>query len=49
MAIHIENIYREVHMLAFYYHWSESDILGMNQRKRGRYLELLDETLKEWR
>lgn len=49
MAIHIENIYREVHMLAFYYHWSESDILAMSQRKRGRYLELLDETLREWR
>jgi hypothetical protein len=49
MASHMEHIYRDVHMLAFYYHWSESEIMGMTQRKRERYLDLLDETLKEWR
>jgi hypothetical protein len=49
MASHMEHIYREVHMLAFYYHWSESDIMGMTQKKRERYLDLLDETLKGWR
>jgi hypothetical protein len=49
MASHMEHIYREVHMLAFYYHWSESDIMAMTQKKRERYLDLLDETLKGWR
>jgi hypothetical protein len=49
MACHLEQIYREVHFLAFYYHWSESEIMGMTQKKRQRYLELLDETLKEVR
>lgn len=38
-------LYREVHLLAYHYHWSESEILGMTGRKRRRYLELLAETL----
>lgn len=49
MNCHLEQIYREVHVLAFYYHWSESEIMGMTQKKRQRYLELLDEAMKEWR
>jgi hypothetical protein len=32
---------REVHVLALHYHWSEAEILAMNSRRRGRYLELL--------
>jgi len=38
-------IFREVHALALYYHWSESDILDMSYRRRQRYLQLLDESL----
>jgi hypothetical protein len=34
-------LYREVHLLAFHYHWSERDILAMNSRTRQRYLRLL--------
>ncbi len=37
--------YREVHQLAFAYHWSEADILSMSPRKRQRYLDLLAENL----
>lgn len=40
-------LYREVHLLAFYYHWSEAEIMGMTARKRQRYLALLQETLAE--
>lgn len=38
-------LYREVHELAFHYHWSEADILGMTSARRRRYLELLAEAL----
>ena len=39
------SLYREVHQLAFHYHWSEADILGMTAARRRRYLELLTEAL----
>ncbi|MGB7539947.1 MAG: hypothetical protein WBM17_15510 [Anaerolineales bacterium] len=44
-----ENLYREVHLLAFYYHWSETEIMNMTARKRRRYLYLLEEALSEER
>jgi hypothetical protein len=34
-------LYREVHLLAFHYHWSERDILAMSSHVRQRYLRLL--------
>ena len=40
------DLYREVHLLAFYYHWRETDILAMTGRKRRLYLELLSEALR---
>lgn len=36
-------LYREIHLLAFHYHWSEAEILGMSARKRRMYLDLLAE------
>jgi hypothetical protein len=36
-------IYREVHTLAWYYHWSEEVILGMPTARRRRYLRLIDQ------
>jgi hypothetical protein len=41
------HLYREVHLLAFYYHWSEAEIMSMPNRKRRLYLELLEEALME--
>jgi len=41
----LEMIYRHVHILALYYHWSESDILKMSPVKRRRYISLIDESL----
>jgi hypothetical protein len=38
-------LYREVHLLAFHYHWSERDIVGMSARKRQRYLRLIETEL----
>lgn len=40
-------ILRELHTLAFYYHWSEKDILNLGRHRRRSYLELLSETLRQ--
>lgn len=40
-----QQLYREVHLLAYHYHWSEAEIMGMMPRKRQRYLSLLSEAL----
>jgi len=37
---------REVHTLALYYHWSETEILGLQRDRRHAYLGLLDESLQ---
>lgn len=47
LAGRVRHLYREVHLLAFYYHWSEAEIMGMTARKRHRYLDLLAEALSE--
>jgi hypothetical protein len=43
MAQGADALYREVHALAWHYHWSESDILAMTGRQRRRYLSLIAE------
>ncbi len=43
MRGNLNQLYQEVHFLAFYYKWSESDILSMTRKKRRNYLELLNE------
>jgi hypothetical protein len=43
----VMRLYREVHLLAFYYHWSEAEIIDMPDRKRRLYLELLEEALTQ--
>jgi hypothetical protein len=44
-----ETLDREVHLLAWYYHWGESEILGMSGRRRRRYLALIADSLSERR
>lgn len=41
----LNRLYREVHLLAYHYHWSESEILSLTSRKRRLYLDLLSEAL----
>jgi hypothetical protein len=36
---------REVHWLAFHYHWTEKEILSLPAAKRKRYVELINATL----
>lgn len=41
----MNHLYEEVHWLAFYYHWSEAEIMGMTPKKRLMYLNLLSDAL----
>jgi hypothetical protein len=36
---------KEIHWLAFYYHWSEESILSLPVNKRRQYLDLISSTL----
>jgi hypothetical protein len=45
MLTDINLLYREVHYLAYHYHWSEQEIMEMPREKRHKYIEVLaDET-----
>jgi hypothetical protein len=39
------DLYREVHLLAFHYHWSESEIMSLTRKKRYLYLHILSDAL----
>ena len=40
-----QRFHREVHLLAFHYHWGEGEIMGLSAQKRRLYLALLEEEL----
>ena len=42
-----DQLLREVHSLALYYHWSEADILRLRRDRRRAYLGLLSEALRQ--
>jgi hypothetical protein len=46
-SIRLASVFNEVHILALNYHWSEAEILAMNQQRRRRYMELLAATEPE--
>ena len=39
-------LYREVHYLAYHYHWSEKEIMEMPRDKRRRYIEVLADEIE---
>ncbi|MGH7775202.1 MAG: hypothetical protein ACREQA_23495 [Candidatus Binatia bacterium] len=39
-------LYREVHYLAYHYHWSEREIMQMTRDKRRRYIEVLADEIE---
>ena len=39
-------LYREVHYLAYHYHWSEQEIMDMSREKRRRYIEVLADEIE---
>ncbi len=44
--MNLQQLYREVHFLAFNYHWSEKEIMEMTREKRLMYVEILGEEIK---
>lgn len=46
MRMRGDQLLREVHALAFHYHWSESEILGLARARRRAYLSLLADALR---
>lgn len=46
MAAAGHRLYEEVHALAWYYHWSEGDILDLTAGRRRRYLDLIAASLE---
>ena len=43
----LHKLYKDIHLLAFYYHWSENEIMSMTIKKRKKYIQLLNEELNE--
>jgi hypothetical protein len=41
-----ELLYRQVHYLAYHYHWSENEIMAMSRDKRHKYIELLGDEIE---
>jgi hypothetical protein len=41
-----EFLYREVHCLAYHYHWSEHEIMSLPREKRQKYIALLADELR---
>jgi hypothetical protein len=40
-------LYREVHYLAYHYHWGEQEIMAMPRDKRRRYIAVLADELEK--
>jgi len=46
MALNGKELLQEIHVLAFYYHWSETEILRLERDRRRAYLRLLNAFLR---
>ncbi len=42
----VDLLFREVHYLAYHYHWSEQEIMSMTQDRRRRYIEVLADEIE---
>jgi hypothetical protein len=42
----LDLLYREVHYLAYHYHWSEQEIMAMTRDKRHKYIEVLADEIE---
>lgn len=47
LAAGMPHLYREIHLLAYHYHWSPTEILAMSSRTRRQYLQLLENELTQ--
>jgi len=41
MKLNLNELYSDIHFLAFHYHWSEKEIMEMPLSKRKKYVNLL--------
>jgi hypothetical protein len=46
MRTSLDLLYREVHYLAYHYHWSETEIMDMPREKRHLYIEVLADEIE---
>lgn len=46
MGTRLDLLFQEVHYLAYHYHWSEKEILGMTRTDRRRYIDILSEAVE---
>jgi len=46
LRTNVDLLYRQVHYLAYHYHWGEVEIMTMPQSRRQRYVELLGEEIE---
>jgi len=46
MRTSIDLLYKEVHYLAYHYHWSEREIMEMPREKRRRYIDSLSQEIE---
>ncbi|OPX92857.1 MAG: hypothetical protein A4E58_03204 [Syntrophorhabdus sp. PtaB.Bin006] len=46
LKISVDLLYREVHYLAYHYHWGEREIMEMSREKRRRYIEVLADEIE---
>lgn len=46
LRVSSELLYQEVHYLAYHYHWSEQDIIGMSREKRRMYIDVLADEIE---
>jgi hypothetical protein len=42
----LDLLYREIHYLAYHYHWSEQEIMEMPKEKRRRYIDVLADEIE---
>lgn len=47
LRISRELLYREVHYLAYHYHWSEREIMDLSRPKRRAYIEILADEIEK--
>ncbi len=47
LATGLDLLYREVHYLAYHYHWSEGEILDLPRDKRRAYIEVLSDEIEK--
>ena len=47
MVLRGDTLLHEIHALAFYYHWNETEILKLERSRRRAYLKLLNESLSQ--